>query len=106
MIRLVRYKVKPEQAAENERLVRAVFDVLRDLKPQGLRYTTLKADDGLTFVHLVSHESDSSRDTLTSLPAFKAFSAGVRDRCTEPPLITELNVVGSYGFFEGAGKQG
>ena len=100
MIRLVRYKVKPEHAADNERLVRAVFEALHALAPDGLRYATLKSDDGLTFMHLVSHESEASRDTLTGLPAFKAFSAGVRDRCDEPPAFTELSVVGSYGLFE------
>lgn len=106
MIRLVRYKVKPQQAAENERLVRAVFAALREMKPAGLRYATLKADDGLTFMHLVSHESEASRDVLTSLPAFKAFSSGVRDRCDEPPVFTELSVVGSFELFDGGEARG
>ena len=36
---------------------------------------------------------------LTLLPAFKAFSAEVKDRCVEPPRRVELTEIGSYGFF-------
>lgn len=100
MIRLIRYKVKPEHASENERLVRAVFDALRELRPHGLRYSSLKGEDGLTFMHLVSHDTEGAREALTSLPAFKAFSGGVRDRCAEPPVTTEWSIVGSYGVFD------
>ncbi len=32
---LVRYKIKPEHAAENERLVRAVYDELQRTEPEG-----------------------------------------------------------------------
>ena len=106
MIRLVKYKVKPQHAADNERLVRSVFEALHALAPGGVRYATFKGDDGLTFMHLVSHESDANRDLLTGLPAFKAFSAGVRDRCDEPPAFTELSLVGAYGVFGGAEVRG
>lgn len=101
MIRWVRYKVKPQHSAENERLVRAVFTALQAEQPGGLRYASLKADDGVTFVHVVSHESESS-DMLTALPAFKAFVSGLRDRCDEPPIVTDLSAVGSYGLFDSA----
>jgi len=43
---LVRYKVKPEHAAENERLVRAVYDELRRTEPGGFHYETFQLDDG------------------------------------------------------------
>ena len=39
-------------------------------------------------------------NVLTSLPAFKAFSAGVKERCVEPPVRVELTEIGSYGFFD------
>jgi hypothetical protein len=106
MIRLVKYTVKPQHAAENERLVRAVFEALHAAQPDGLRYSSLKGDDGVTFMHLVSHESESSRDVLTTLPAFKAFLAGLRDRCAEAPAFTELNAVGSYRLFDSAEVHG
>jgi hypothetical protein len=49
---MVRYKVKPDQVAANERLVRC--------------------------------------------------QEGIRDRCDEPPVVTELETIGSYQFTEDA----
>jgi hypothetical protein len=102
MKRLVRYKVKPEQVAENERLVRDVYAALAREKPPGLHYATFRFDDGVSFAHIVSYDSDADNQSLTSLPAFKAFTAGVRQRCDEPPVTVELTEIGSYEFF-GAG---
>jgi len=33
---------------------------------------------------------------LTGLSAFKAFQAGLKERCVEPPVFTELSPVDSY----------
>src|SRR6185295_859253 len=38
MPHLIRYKLKPDRVAENERLVAAVFDALEAARPPGLRY--------------------------------------------------------------------
>jgi hypothetical protein len=101
MKHLVRYTVKPECVAENERLAAAVYDALRAARPAGLRYATFRLDDGVSFVHLVSHEAGEAGNALTSLPAFQAFAAGVKERCVEPPRRSELTEIGSYGWFEG-----
>jgi hypothetical protein len=68
---LVRYKVKPEHAAENERLVRAVYDELQRTEPKGFHYATLQLDDGVTFVHLASTESGDGQTPLAKLEAFR-----------------------------------
>jgi hypothetical protein len=47
----------------------------------------------------VSYDEGVSNSALTSLPEFKAFSEGVKERCVEPPLRVDLTEVGSYGFF-------
>jgi quinol monooxygenase YgiN len=93
---MVRYTVKADRAAENERYVAAVFEQLRRERPPGLRYASFKLDDGVSFVHLVSHEGADGHDPLRELPAFKAFVAGIRDRCEEPPVSSVLEEVGSY----------
>ena len=93
---MVRYKTAEAHAEENARLVRAVFDELRARAPDGIRYATYRLADGVTFVHVATHAEDPSR--LTSLPAFKAFQEKIKERCVEPPLVTELTVVDSYGF--------
>ncbi len=98
---MVRYKLKADRVAENERYVVAVYDELHEVKPPGLRYATLKLADGVSFVHIVSHESkDGNAKELTDLAAFKAFTAGIRDRCEEPPVRVAMEAVGSYRLFD------
>lgn len=96
---MVQYKLKPECVEDNERLARAVYEELRSVRPPGLRYATFKLGDGLSFVHIVSHEGGGDNAALTSLASFKAFSSGVRERCEIPPARVELHEIGSYGFF-------
>ena len=100
MKHMVSYKLKPERVAENERLAAAVYDALREARPAGLRYATFRLEDGVSFMHIVAHEEADGSNALTSLPAFKAFSAGVKDRCVTPPVRVELTEIGAYGFFD------
>jgi hypothetical protein len=93
---MVRYKVKPEQVARNEELVRAVYAELHQVEPGGLRYATFKLPDGVTFVHLADTNGEGT--PLTGLAAFKAFQAELRERCDEPPVLSELSEVGSFGW--------
>jgi hypothetical protein len=93
---IVRYRVNADRADENEELVRAVYEELAETKPEGLRYATLRLDDGVTFVHLSESESDAS--PLTQVPAFQAFQKGIADRAEEGPVVTEVEVIGSHGF--------
>jgi hypothetical protein len=96
---MVRYKVKPEQADENIRRVQAVFAQLEREQPAGLRYMTFRLPDGVSFVHVASVEV--AENPLTALEAFKQFAGTIKDRCVEPPVTTELEVVGSYRFLDG-----
>jgi hypothetical protein len=96
---MVRYTLKPDRVAENEALARVVFEALKQARPRGLRYATFRLGDGVSFVHMVSHEEADGVDALTSLPAFKAFTAGIQDRCETPPQRFDLTEIGSHGFF-------
>ena len=101
MKHMVSYKLKADRVAENERLVVAVFEALHRARPPGLRYATFRLGDGVSFVHIVSHEEADGSNALTSLPEFKAFAEGVKDRCEVPPARVDLTELGSYGFFGG-----
>jgi hypothetical protein len=92
---LVRYKVKPAAAAENERLIAAVFAQLERDAPEGLRYQVFKAADGVTFTH-VSAIDTVEGNPLTKLQAFKEFTAHIADRCEEPPITTQAETVGRF----------
>ena len=91
----VRYKVLPDRVDENERLVKAVYEQLDRERPEGLHYATFKLPDGVSFMHIV-FESDQPGRILNNVAAFKAFSAEIEGRCEEPPVATELTLVGSY----------
>ena len=95
---MVRYRIKADRAAENERYISRVFEQLDREQPSGLQYAAFKLDDGVSFVHLVSLEDGEGSNGLTELSAFKAFVAGIRDRCEEPPAATELKEIGAYPF--------
>lgn len=97
---MVRYRVKPERAAENERLVRAVYEELHITRPEGMRYATFRLNDGVSFVHVHSNESTDGANALTELPAFREFQQGIEERCEEAPLVTEIHEIGSFRFFE------
>lgn len=94
---MVSYRVSPDRAPENEALVRAVYEELRGTQPAGLRYATFKREDGVSFVHIA--ETEDGQNPLSEVKAFKEFQVGVRDRCEEPPVVTELEEVGSYRSF-------
>jgi hypothetical protein len=94
---LVRYKTSPAQADANETLVHAVFDELRSRAPAGLRYATYRLADGVSFVHIATLTA-SGENPVTLLPSFKAFQKDIKDRCVEPPVVTELTAIDAYGW--------
>ncbi len=96
---MVRYRVKPEQAAANEELVRAVYEELERTSPAGLRYATFQLEDGVSFVHLASTETEDGHNPLSEVRAFARFQEGIRDRCDAAPVATELREIGSYRLF-------
>jgi hypothetical protein len=92
---MIRYKVQLDRADENESLVKAVYEQLGRERPEGLHYATFKHPDGVSFMHIV-FESDQPGRILNEVAAFKAFVAEIESRCEEPPVATELTIVGSY----------
>ena len=94
---MVRYRVKAGQVEANEELVRAVYEELRSSEPEGLRYATFKLDDGVSFVHLAEHGDENP---LGKVAAFKQFQKDIRERCDQPPVVTELTEIGSFRLFD------
>ena len=92
---MVRYKTKPEHAETNAVLVRAVFEALNARAPAGICYASYCLEDGVSFVHVATHVEPNP---LSTLPAFQAFQAQIKERVEAPPVVTELFAVGSYGL--------
>jgi hypothetical protein len=92
---MVRYKVRPDRADENVALVQAVYAQLDRERPEGIQYATFRLPDGVSFMHIVV-DSDQPGRILGELVAFKAFVGDIESRCEEPPVATDLTLVGSY----------
>lgn len=95
---VVRYQTRPDTADENQRLVENVFAELGDRDPGGLRYATFRLDDGVSFVHVATIETDDGSNPLAETAAFADFQREIGSRCVEPPAAHEATVVGSYRF--------
>jgi hypothetical protein len=93
---VVRYQAKPERAAENQRLIEAVFAELDEREPQGFTYKVFRLEDGVSFIHVVIEHGVDEPDSLQDVPAFQAFVAGIADRCDVPPVATGATIVGGY----------
>jgi hypothetical protein len=91
---MVRYKVKPDRVAENEVLVRAVYDELQRTDPDGIRYATFRLDDGVSFAHIAFTEEGPN--PLAEVAAFARFQENIRDRLDEGPVVAQLTEIGSY----------
>lgn len=95
---MVRYRVRAERAAENEALVRAVYAQLHEEQPDGFHYATFVQNDGVSFVHVASSETEAAGGVLPQLSAFQRFQEGIRERCEQLPVVSELREVGSFRF--------
>ena len=93
---MIRYKVKPDRVAENEELVRAVYDELHRTEPAAFRYATFRLADGVSFVHIASSETEDGSNPLSQVQAFARFQEDIRDRCDEAPVVSELREIGSF----------
>ena len=93
---VVRYQAKADRADENQRLIEAVFAELEEREPVGFTYKVFRLDDGVSFIHVAIEHDVDDPDSLQEVPAFKAFVAGVADRCDIPPVAMGATIVGGY----------
>ena len=93
----IRYTVKPEEVAHNEELLQGVFAELVELQTPGLRYAAFRLPDGVSYVHLVSHDKEG-HGPLERPQKIGEFHEGLHDRCDEQPVRTTLTEIGSFGW--------
>ena len=102
---MVQYKTSQAHADANETLMHAVFNELRARAPEGLRYASYRLADRVTFVHIATLETPN-QNPLTALPSFKTFQEQLKNRCIEPPVVTELPAIDSYDWVTAGGALG
>jgi tRNA (Thr-GGU) A37 N-methylase len=98
---VVRYRVKPERAEENQLLIERVFAELAERRPAGLAYASFRLEDGVSFVHVASVDAGDGGNPLREISAFADFTLDLAERCDEPPVAQDARLVGSYGLFAG-----
>jgi hypothetical protein len=92
---LLRTKVKPESTADVEAALKKVFAALDEAGPQGLRYSSYRLPDGVSFVVLLDI-AEGTENPLPGIPAFLEFQEGLRGWLAEPPVTEPLTLVGDY----------
>jgi quinol monooxygenase YgiN len=92
---MIRCKVRPDEAEASLESFREVYEEMRSVQPKGLRYATFQLEDKVTFVSFAEMEGP---EVLQQLEAFQRLRATPRERFDEPPVLTMLHEVGSYGF--------
>ena len=92
---LIRYRTRPDMTDKNAELIAAVFAELKAAQPDGVRYLSLRLDDG-SFIHFVETDASDGSSALQNLASFKAFQSGIRERCAEPPQVGGVTIVGNY----------
>ncbi|HEY3786154.1 MAG TPA: hypothetical protein VGL55_12795 [Steroidobacteraceae bacterium] len=92
---VVRYRMRPETADENQRLIEAVFQELRDRPREGVRYLALRLSDD-AFVHFSIADTEDGASPIPRLEAFRSFQSELKQRCSEPPQQVDAMIVGDY----------
>ena len=75
--------MKADKADENRQLIEAVFTALKEASPPNLRYASFVQEDGVSFVHIASIETDdgsSPLDTIAASPKQFGIAAKFRPR--------------------------
>src|ERR1700730_717000 len=99
----VRDRTKPDRPDDTQALIDHVFAALDTLQPEGLRYMSLRLDDGVSFVHVAAIDTPDSTNPLAGVPAFAEFQRDIAERCEEQPLVTDASLIGSYrSWLQGA----
>ncbi|MDT5058198.1 MAG: hypothetical protein QOF66_6564 [Mycobacterium sp.] len=92
---VVQYRTRADSAEANRRLIDAVFEELRDLRPAGFSYMVFALEDRVGFLHVAVAESNE--DPLTQTAAFRRFQEHIGERLVGPPDFKSMTIVGSYG---------
>ncbi|HEX5120980.1 MAG TPA: hypothetical protein VFW65_37830 [Pseudonocardiaceae bacterium] len=92
---MLRTKVRPEKAAEAETGVRTLFTALDREQPKGIRYSSYRLGDGVTYVVLLQVEP-GIENPLPGIEAFREFQENLKGWLAEPPVPDQLQVIGEY----------
>jgi len=97
-VTVVRQKVKDDTISEAVAAVRTLFEALDRAHPAGVRYASTRVADTSTFVAMFEL-AEGSEDPRPAMPEFGRFLEQLKELVDGPPVIEQLEVVGSYNLF-------
>jgi hypothetical protein len=97
-VTMVRQKVKDESLEEGQAAVRDLFATFDRLRPEGLRYASTRVAGSSTFV-ILFELADGIADPRPGIPEYQRFVERLKGWVDGPPVIEQLDVVGSYDLF-------
>ncbi|WP_432190152.1 hypothetical protein [Streptomyces sp. Tue6028] len=92
---MVRSMVKPEFVDALEEARRKMFTAIERERPEGVRYTSFRLPDGVTYVAQLEL-ADGVDNPLPAIAEFREFQAGLNDWLAGPPVVEQLEVRGAY----------
>jgi hypothetical protein len=95
---MVRQKVKDGSVEEAEAAARDLFATLDRVRPEGLRYASTRVVDSSAFVALFEL-APGIEDPRPAIPEYLWFLEQLKGMVDGPPVIEQLDVVGSYNLF-------
>jgi hypothetical protein len=95
---MLRATVNPECVGDLGAALTAMFSAIDAAAPEGVRYASCRASDGVSFVALLSVD-DGIENPLPASPEFRAFQANLGQWLAAPPVPDRMTVVSSYRLF-------
>jgi hypothetical protein len=89
----IAYRVRPERVDEHLELLAAVFAELGSTRPGGVRWDSYRLGDGTSFLDVASLRGGGR---LSRLSSWSAYRGTLDERCDEPPVLAELDLLGRY----------
>jgi hypothetical protein len=93
---VVTYTVRPDAYAEHVRLIEGVFAQLRAERLDTVDYQVMCLADGVSFVHVSTHDTADGANPLLALAAFKEFGRDVGARVATSPVPSQAATIGGY----------
>jgi hypothetical protein len=97
----VRAKLKEEHITEAVAAVKRMFAAIEREGLEGIRYASVKLEDGVTFLAMLEIE-DGVENPLAGLPEAQEFYGRLPGWYAEPPDVIPGTVIGSYRLFSDA----
>lgn len=91
----IRTTVNEADAPDVEAAVGGFFAALQREQPEGIRYTSARLPDGLTYLTVLELD-DGVENPLPKLPEFGQFQNDIKQWAAEPPVAEQYTVVAAY----------